>query len=49
MKELKKIITPLEKHYPETDSWEMSEIKGSFKQLRLLKEGHPHPQYYFPG
>ena len=32
----------LEKHYPETDSWEVDEIKGNFKQLRLLKEAYPH-------
>lgn len=32
----------LEKHYPETDSWEIDEIKGNFKQLRLLKEAHSH-------
>ena len=32
----------LEKHYPETDSWDVDEIRGNFKQLRLLKEAHPH-------
>ena len=32
----------LEKQYPETDSWDVDEIRGNFKQLRLLKEAHPH-------
>jgi len=36
------VYAALKKHYPETDSWEIDEIKGNFKQLRLLKEAYPH-------
>ena len=31
----------LEKFFPETDSWD-EEIKGNFKQFKLLKEKHPY-------
>ncbi|KWT92719.1 glycoside hydrolase family 18 protein [Candidatus Magnetominusculus xianensis] len=32
----------LEKFYPATDSWSVNEIRGNFKQLRLLKEKYPN-------